>query len=122
MRQYSWADVFVFTSLRDTCGTVVLEALSHGLPVICLDHQGVGSVVTDRCGIKVQVTAPPSVVNGLRDAVMRAASDDLLLEALSRGAIQASQAYLWLRHGERLANLYEHAIKAHGHTIHDHGG
>ncbi len=30
MAQYDWADVFVFTSLRDTCGTVVLEALSHG--------------------------------------------------------------------------------------------
>lgn len=122
MRQYRWADVFVFTSLRDTCGTVVLEALSHGLPVICLDHQGVGSVVTDGCGIKVQVTAPTEVVNGLRDAVIRASSDDLHLEALSRGAIQTSQDFLWRRHGQRLAQLYGHAIKAHRNAIYDHCG
>src|SRR5208337_189807 len=37
--QYAWADAFVFSSLRDTTGTVVVEALGAGLPVICLDHQ-----------------------------------------------------------------------------------
>ena len=104
--QNIWADVFVFTSLRDTCGSVVLEALSQGLPIICLDHQGVGSVVTDRCGIKVPVTTPRQVVRGLRDAIARAARDDERLEALSRGAIERAQDYRWQRHGERLADLY----------------
>ena len=37
---YARADVFAFTSLRDTTGCVVVEALSNGLPVVCLDHQG----------------------------------------------------------------------------------
>ena len=46
--QYAWADAFVFSSLRDTTGTVVVEALAAGLPVICLDHQGVHDVVTGR--------------------------------------------------------------------------
>ena len=39
LRHYAWADVFVFTSLRDTTGNVVLEC-GAGLPVVCLDHQG----------------------------------------------------------------------------------
>ena len=40
LQQYAWADIFAFTSLRDTTGTVIAEALAAGLPVICLDHQG----------------------------------------------------------------------------------
>lgn len=113
MKQNTWADVFVFTSLRDTCGTVVLEALSHGLPVICLDHQGVGSVVTEKCGIKVPVTNPSNVVRDLRDAIAEASSDDQNLEALSRGAIDRAREYLWQLHGDRLAELYRDVYRKH---------
>ena len=48
--QYDWADVFAFTSLRDTTGTVVLEALGAGLPVMCLDHQGSATFWTTHVG------------------------------------------------------------------------
>lgn len=34
------ADVFVFPSLHDEGGWVVVEALAAGLPVVCLDHGG----------------------------------------------------------------------------------
>ena len=70
--QYDWADVFAFTSLRDTTGTVVLEALGAGLPVMCLDHQGVGDIVDNSCGIKVPVSKPPEVIAGLCAAIVKA--------------------------------------------------
>ena len=60
-----WADLFVFTSLRDTCGTVVLEAFGAGTPALCLDHQGMADVVTPQCGIKIPVTTPRQVITGL---------------------------------------------------------
>ena len=110
MQHNAWADVFVFTSLRDTCGTVVLEALSHGLPVICLDHQGVGSVVTQQCGIKIPVTSPHEVVKNLRDAIVLASNDHIRMEELSRGAIKRAREYLWQHHGEQLAELYRDAF------------
>src|SRR5205823_7645001 len=47
LAQCEWADVLAFTSLRDTSGNVVLEALGAGVPVVCLDHQGVGDIVTE---------------------------------------------------------------------------
>ena len=73
--QYRWADVFVFTSLRDTTGTVVLEALAAGLPVICLDHQGAHDVVTEQCGIKIPLARPGQMIDGLRDAMVALARD-----------------------------------------------
>jgi len=108
--QYDWADVFVFTSLRDTCGSVVLEALSRGLPVICLDHQGAGSVVTGECGIKIPVTTPRRVIAELRDAIVTVGRDRHILEELSRGAVERARQYQWSRHGERIADIYRQVL------------
>jgi glycosyltransferase involved in cell wall biosynthesis len=43
----------VFPSLHDSGGLVVLEALSKGLPVVCLDLGGPGVMVNKACGIVV---------------------------------------------------------------------
>jgi glycosyltransferase involved in cell wall biosynthesis len=37
---YAGAGVFLFTSLQDTNGSVLLEAMAHGLPVVSLDRDG----------------------------------------------------------------------------------
>jgi glycosyltransferase involved in cell wall biosynthesis len=43
-------DVLMFPSLRDSGGMAVLEALAHGLPVICTDLGGPGEIVNNHCG------------------------------------------------------------------------
>lgn len=88
------ADVFVFTSLRDTNGTVVLEALAAGAPVICLDHQGAGDIVTDRCGIKIPVTRPKETIAQLAKAIVALAGDAERLESLSRSALARAAEYM----------------------------
>jgi len=47
---YRNADVFLFPSLRDSGGLVVLEAMAHGLPVVCTELGGPGVIVNHRCG------------------------------------------------------------------------
>lgn len=110
LRQYERADVFVFSSLRDNSGTVVLEALANGLPVVCLDHQGARDIVTDRCGVKVAVTSRRRVVDDLRDAVTRLARDPALREAMGRAARQRAGDYLWSRLGEQMTDVYRRVL------------
>jgi glycosyltransferase involved in cell wall biosynthesis len=112
--QYAWADAFVFSSLRDTTGTVVVEALGAGLPVICLDHQGVHDIVTDQCGLKIPVTTPREVIAGLADAIVRLARDPAERERLGRGAIERARDYLWSRQEEPLANVYRRVLDGKG--------
>jgi glycosyltransferase involved in cell wall biosynthesis len=109
--QLNWADVLIFTSLRDTCGTVVLEALSYGVPVICLDHQGVRDVVTNQCGIKIPVTDSDKVISQLRDAIIYLAANRHELEKLSKGAIERAHNYLWSIKGEKTADIYEEIFR-----------
>ena len=49
-------DGFVFTSLRDTSGNVVLEAMAVGLPVIAFRHHGVAEMTTDQTALRVPIT------------------------------------------------------------------
>ena len=118
MAQYAWADVFAFTSLRDTTGTVIVEALGHGLPVVCLDHQGAHDVVTEQCGIKVPVTTPREVIDRLADAVVSLARDPQRCEQLSQGAIERAQHYSWSRQGEEMAAIYRRVLDAQDVAVH----
>ena len=108
----SWADLFVFTSLRDTSGTVVLEAFGAGTPVLCLDHQGMADIVTSQCGLKLPVTGPREVIAGLRDALLRFHDNRQELARLSRGAIERAKDYCWNRLGNQMAEVYEQVLRA----------
>jgi peptidoglycan/xylan/chitin deacetylase (PgdA/CDA1 family) len=112
LRHYQWADAFVFTSLRDTTGTVVLEALGAGLPVVCLDHQGAHDVVTAECGVKIPVRTPRQVVEDLAQAITRLAQAPAQRQRLGQGAMERARQYLWSRQGERVAAVYEEVLSA----------
>jgi len=111
VEQYAWADVFAFSSLRDTTGTAVLEALGAALPVLCLDHNGAADIVTDECGIKVPVTTPEETIRGLCEAITRLAADRDLCERLSRGALCRAKDYYWETQGDRVCAIYRRALE-----------
>jgi glycosyltransferase involved in cell wall biosynthesis len=110
--QYAWANVLAFTSLRDTSGNVVLEALANGLPIVCLDHQGVHDMVTPECGIKVPVTRPRKVILGLSSALQQLSDDPALRARLADGALERAEEYLWERQGERMTEVYAQVLSA----------
>ncbi len=110
LQQYSWADILAFTSLRDTTGTVVLEALSTGVPVVSWNHQGVGDIVTDSSGIKIDLANPDVMIGQLRDALVNLSRDRGLLKRLSDGALERATDYLWRHQGERMRDHYRAAI------------
>ena len=108
--QFKWADVFVFTSLRDTSGNVVLESLSQGIAVVCLDHQGVGDIVTTNCGIKISVTTKDEVVNNLHDTLVYLSENRDILKKLSQGGVERAREYLWMQNGKKMVEIYKDII------------
>lgn len=62
---YGQADGFLYPSLHDSGGQVVLEAMAAGLPVICLRLGGPQALVDEGSGWKVTARDPDQVVGDL---------------------------------------------------------
>ena len=95
----------VFPSLHDSGGLVVLEALSKGLPVVCLDLGGPGIMVNGSCGIVVPTTHADEAqtVTRLASAMISLATMATPdLERLSMGAIARANELSWARLTERI--------------------
>lgn len=101
----SSCDVFVITSIKDLTSTVLLEALSMGKPVVCLDHCGFSDVVDETCGIKIPVGYPKEVVEGFAKAIV-SLKDDIFRKRLSEGALKRAAEYKWERKWEVLQEIY----------------
>lgn len=96
-KMYSNFDLMVFPSLRDSGGMVVLEAMSYGLPVICLDLGGPGQIVNETCGriISTKNKTEYELIEDISNAIQELSSNKQLLESLSQGAIKRTSEFTW---------------------------
>lgn len=116
MRAYARHDAFLFPSLHDSSGNVVLEALSSGLPVVCLDAGGPGVLVDLSCGFKVRAGEPQQVVEDLARALAALAADRDLARSMGEAALhRAWEHFSWTRQVSRMERLYRSVCAAsHG--------
>jgi glycosyltransferase involved in cell wall biosynthesis len=102
--------VFALTSLKELTSTVSVEAISLGLPVICLDHCGFADLVTDECGIKIYPGSADQIASELAGALCALYLDEALRQRLAQGAIRRSRDYSWQAKMESLDEIYRMAI------------
>ena len=110
LRHYEWADIVAFTSMRDTSGTGLLEALSYGCPLVGPDHQGFADIVDESCGIKIPVTTPQEMIRGFESAI-RTLGCATEHQRLSEGAQRRAACFLWDRQGARMRDVYRRVIR-----------
>lgn len=106
LQHYQWADVFAFTSLRDTSGTGLLEALASATPIVGLDHQGAADVMSPECAIKIPVTTPSATIRGFRDAMEQLAADEHLRHRLSVEALRRAARFSWDEQESAMRAIY----------------
>jgi glycosyltransferase involved in cell wall biosynthesis len=88
----------VFPSLHDSGGIVVLEALSEGLPVVCLDLGGPGTVVNESCGIVVPTenADETQTIGRISNAMISLGTmPDVVWRRLSAGATAKANELSW---------------------------
>jgi glycosyltransferase involved in cell wall biosynthesis len=96
---YQWADVFLFPSLCDGFGLVLLEALAAGLPVITTLNTGIAI----REGIDGFIV-PIRDTRAIALRLSQLSEDPALLEEMSRSARKRSAAFSLNAYGDRLYN------------------
>lgn len=109
-RLYASADAFVFSSLTETLGLVILEAMASGLPVIATPAGGVAEHLVD--GVNGLAYAPTDV-RGMAAQMVRIASDHILRQRLAVGARATAQRLSWSDELDRLDTLYRELVSTH---------
>jgi len=101
--------IFFFPSL-EAGGMVVLEAMAHGLPVVCLDYGGPGEIVDETSGIKVKISSSyKEVVNNLVNALLTLVENEELRERLGEGARRRVKLfYSWEAKGKEIKKIYRY--------------
>lgn len=110
--EYLAADLFIFTSMRETIPTVVIEALAAGLPIIYLDHLGLRDMIPPECGVGVGMRTPRQVAQDLAQAIARLAGDAEARERMGAASLLQAQNFLWPRQGEELNRLMLQVLDA----------
>ncbi len=111
LKQMADCDVFLFPSLRDGGGNVVVEAMASGKPVICFDLAGPGFHIDENCGIKIKPENPKQAVKDMAEALEKLYLDKDLRLRLGQGARKkAEKEYDWDKLGDRLFEIYKKVL------------
>ncbi|AFY43988.1 glycosyltransferase family 4 protein [Nostoc sp. PCC 7107] len=101
------SQVLVHPSLHDSGGLVCLEAMSVGLPVICLNLGGPALQVTEETGFKIQANTPIQTVNDIAQAMISlVAEPKLRLKMGEAGKNRVRDVFSWEFKGLFVAQCY----------------
>jgi phosphatidylinositol alpha 1,6-mannosyltransferase len=104
---YANCDAFVFASVTETLGLVVLEAMASGLPVVAVPAGGVRDHLRDgRNGLACR----EGDVQAMALAMVRLATEWGLSRRLARGARHSVEDLSWDKEIERLDRSYREVV------------
>jgi glycosyltransferase involved in cell wall biosynthesis len=105
------ADAFLFTSVRDTSGNVLLEAMAAGLPAVVISHQGAAEITTPETAIRVPPDSPERVTNRLAEGILTLAGNPELRARMGEAARQRVLAeFTWEKKSEAILAIYRRAL------------
>jgi len=108
---FEGADILLFTSVQDTSGNVVLEAMANGVPVVALNHQGVKEMVTMGGGVLVDVCDFSGTVRRLADVLHSFANNRVDYQAMSNAALdEVRERHTWQLKSRKITELYDTLI------------
>ncbi|HVX39033.1 MAG TPA: glycosyltransferase family 1 protein [Gemmatimonadaceae bacterium] len=113
-RLYASADAFLFASLTETLGLVVLEAMSSGLPVVAPAAGGVADHL--RHGVN-GIEVPPNDVDTMATAIVAITLDADRRRQLAAGARRTAEALDWSEELDRLDRSYRDVLERRARSL-----
>ncbi|MDY7078653.1 MAG: glycosyltransferase [Chloroflexota bacterium] len=101
------ADLFVFASLADTQGVVLIEAMAAGTPVVAVEADSSVDVLSEGGGLLV-----PAQEGAFASAVLELLADESRRHKMGERAVQAVQRYTISAAAARMVAVYEETIAA----------
>lgn len=103
--------VFCITSVCDATSTVLLEAFSHRLPIIALDHCGFSTAIDDTCGIKIPIRSLSQVIADYARSLDFLAAHEDVRQRLAAGALERCRYFTWESKMQMLNKIYSNVVQ-----------
>lgn len=101
------SQAFVFPSLREFGGGVVLEAMASGLPSIIVNYGGPAELIDGTNGIRLPLTRRPELVTNLITAMEALATNDDRCRRMSAAAVDTvRKRFTWDRKAATMVQWY----------------
>jgi glycosyltransferase involved in cell wall biosynthesis len=101
------AQAFVFPSLREFGGGVVVEAMGSGLPPIVVNYGGPGELVTDQCGIRLPMAPREQLVSRLSESMESLLHDPDRCQRMSLEGIDwVRRSFTWPQKAAQIVAIY----------------
>lgn len=106
-RYYAAADLFVFSSITETQGLVVQEAMAYGLPAIAVAGGGASAGIHNNQNGFIVKNDPKAFAS----KVLHVLRDADLYDRLSKSAERAVRAYTTADMADEVLNVYRHVLR-----------
>lgn len=110
-KMMSESDLMLFTSIMEATSTVVLEAISVGLPVICFNTCGFGPIVKEFAGITIELSTPNKSIQDFANILNHIYHNRYILNSISENIMINRESLTWETKARRTIDLYKTILK-----------
>ncbi|OUP28182.1 glycosyltransferase family 4 protein [Faecalibacterium sp. An192] len=109
--EYARANVFIMPSIRETTGTVLLEAMSKGIPVITINKFGGAILFDENTGWLYDGYTKEEYIENLKKAILECIinPDEVIRRGMN--ARKKAENYTWQKKNEKYQKIYEDLLK-----------
>ena len=109
------ADFVVVPSLWEACGTIVLEALAAGKPIIASNAGGIPEIIQHRKnGLLFQRDDCQNLITTISDFLE---ADSSFLKMLSTNALKTASDFTYSKMTQKIEEAYQEAIRLHSQRV-----
>lgn len=109
--QYDWADVLLFPSFREACGTVIIEALSRAVPVVAMKRFGAAVILNSENSWMYTGNSKHEYINNLKCAISDCINNREAVLDKSYNAFQDAQKHTWDKKVAYYKDIYNNLLE-----------
>jgi glycosyltransferase involved in cell wall biosynthesis len=108
------AHVLMHPALHEAFGSVCMEAMAAGRPVVCLDIGGPASQVTPETGFIAPANNPTEALEAMANFLTRVANDRQMLQEMAvKARAHVRKKFAMTQLGAAITSLYREAVEIH---------
>lgn len=110
-KEYASANIFIMPSIRETTGTVLLEAMSKGIPVITINKFGGATIIDENIGWLYDGNSREEYIENLKNAILECIINPDEVVRRGMNARKKAENYTWQEKNKLYQKIYEDLLK-----------